>query len=241
MSTKHLTVGSVEPPRTEGLLRLYSMKFCPYVQRVKLVLKAKNIPHDVVNINLFKKPEWYSKINEKKLVPAILDGDKIVVESLDIADYLDKKYPENPLYPADPAAKQQIKDIINKAGVAMGLFTNLLLGKEEHPAEEWAKLLLEALQPLEEALSQRGTPFFGGDKPGMADYMIWPWAEKAGCIGIKLQQKLPLIDSDIPVLRKWRKDMKNDPICKALYISSEKFWKIAKSKIDGEEPAYDEV
>ncbi|XP_072397718.1 pyrimidodiazepine synthase-like [Diabrotica undecimpunctata] len=241
MSTKHLTVGSVEPPRTEGLLRLYTMKFCPFAQRAALVLKAKNIPHDVVYINLFKKPEWYSKINEKTLVPSILDGDKIVVESLDIADYLDEKYPENPLYPADPAAKQKIKDIINKAGAAQGVFIKLLLGKEEHSAEEWAKLFIEALQPLEEELSQRGTPFFGGDKPGMADYMIWPWAERAGCIGIKLQERLPLKDSEIPLLRKWRKDMMNEPVCKELYISGERFWKVTKAKVAGEEPAYDEI
>uniref|UniRef100_A0A6P7FV64 Glutathione S-transferase omega-1-like n=1 Tax=Diabrotica virgifera virgifera TaxID=50390 RepID=A0A6P7FV64_DIAVI len=241
MSTKHLSAGSLEPPRTEGLLRVYSMKFCPFAQRALLVLKAKNIPHDVVNLNLVRRPEWYSKINPKTLVPAILDGDKIVVESLDIADYLDEKYPENPLYPADPAAKQQVKDIINKAGGPQAVFIKILLGKEEHSAEEWAKLMLEALQPLEEVLSQRRTPFFGGDKPSMADYMIWPWAERAGCIGIKLQQKLPLKDSDIPLLRKWRKDMMNEPVCKELYISGERFWIIAKAKIDGVEPAYDEV
>lgn len=39
------------------------MKFCPYAQRTRLVLNAKGIPHDVVNINLKDKPEWYFKIH----------------------------------------------------------------------------------------------------------------------------------------------------------------------------------
>lgn len=57
------SLGSQEPPRVEGLLRLYSMKFCPFAQRARLVLNAKGIPHDVVNINLMDKPEWYFKIH----------------------------------------------------------------------------------------------------------------------------------------------------------------------------------
>ena len=45
MSLKHLKVGSEMPPLTKGTLRLYSMVFCPYAQRARLVLAAKNIPY----------------------------------------------------------------------------------------------------------------------------------------------------------------------------------------------------
>ncbi len=41
---KHLKAGSECPPLKENELRLYSMRFCPYVRRSKLVLAAKNIP-----------------------------------------------------------------------------------------------------------------------------------------------------------------------------------------------------
>lgn len=37
--------GSEFPPLTKGILRLYSMRFCPYSQRVRLVLEAKNIKY----------------------------------------------------------------------------------------------------------------------------------------------------------------------------------------------------
>jgi glutathione S-transferase len=36
------------------------MRFCPYAERTMLVLLAKGIPFDVVNINLKKKPEWFT-------------------------------------------------------------------------------------------------------------------------------------------------------------------------------------
>jgi hypothetical protein len=35
--------GSTNPPLSKGKLRLYSMRFCPYAQRVHLVLDAKKI------------------------------------------------------------------------------------------------------------------------------------------------------------------------------------------------------
>ena len=44
MSLKHLETGSAYPPLEKGVLRLYSMKYCPYAERARLVLAAKNIP-----------------------------------------------------------------------------------------------------------------------------------------------------------------------------------------------------
>lgn len=58
-------VGSSLPPKKEGLLRLYSMLFCPYAERARIVLKIKNVPHDIVNIDLKNKPEWLFEINSE--------------------------------------------------------------------------------------------------------------------------------------------------------------------------------
>lgn len=100
-------------------------------------------------------------------MPALLDGDKVIVESLDICDYLNEKYPQNPLYPAEPALKAKDKEIIQKIGPATAVFSKCIFGNEEKSAEEWVKALIEGLQPLEEELAKRGTTLFGGDKPNM--------------------------------------------------------------------------
>ena len=39
------SAGSEFPALKPGILRLYSMRFCPYSQRVRLVLEAKNIKY----------------------------------------------------------------------------------------------------------------------------------------------------------------------------------------------------
>lgn len=41
------------------------MEYCPFAQRARLVLRAKGVPHDVVNINLINKPEWYFKVHSE--------------------------------------------------------------------------------------------------------------------------------------------------------------------------------
>ncbi|XP_060520275.1 pyrimidodiazepine synthase-like [Cylas formicarius] len=242
MSVKHLGKGSEEPPRVEGLLRLYSMEFCPYAQRARLVLKAKNIPHDIVNINLLSKPEWYFKIHSEGKVPALLDGDKIIVESLDICDYLDEKYPERPLYSAEPAAKAKEKEIIQKIGPVTGVFARALFTDEKKEVKEWTQEFISVLQPLEDELKSRGTTYFGGEKPGMVDYMVWPWAERAGSFVIKFGQKPALSDDQIPLLRKWRKAMREDPVSSELYHGPERFWKVVLFKLNNvENPDYDKV
>lgn len=241
MSSKHLTKGSVEPPRNVNLLRLYSMQFCPYAHRARLVLKAKDLPHDIVNINLMAKPEWYLNIHPEGKVPALLDGDKVIVESLDICNYLDEKFPDNPLYPAEQLSREKDKETLQKIGPATTVFAKCLFTNEEKTPEEWLKEFIEALQPLEDELSARGTKFFGGDKPSMVDYMIWPWAERAGCIAIRLGTKLPIEDNQIPLLRKWRNAMRQDPVASELYYGPEIFWKVAQFKLQNVEPDYDAI
>ncbi|KAJ8972986.1 hypothetical protein NQ317_019017, partial [Molorchus minor] len=236
-------LGCEEPPRNEGLLRLYSMKFCPYAQRARLVLNAKKIPHDVVNIDLSNRPDWYYKNSSRSKnnytihllkflgkVPTLLDGSKILIESLIISDYLDEKYPENPLYSFEPEMKRRDKELVQKIDPAIEVFYRCLLEDKGTP-EEWLNELLGPLGPFEEALGERRSIFFGGDTPGMVDYMLWPWAERVGVIPMKLGVNLPLEQEQIPLLCKWRKAMRKEPICDKIYNPPETFWKVVQNKI----------
>lgn len=71
--------------------------------------------------------------------------------------------------------------------------------------------------------------------------MLWPWAERAACIGIKLGTKLPVQDDQIPLLRKWRKTMRDDPIVAEIYTPPEVFWKVMESGLKGTKPRYDDL
>jgi len=228
MSSTHLSTGSQNPPKVDGKLRLYSNLLCPYVHRVRLVLAIKKIPHDVVNIDLAHKPEWYFSIHPEGKVPSIDVGSKIIIESLDISDYLDAKYPNPPLYPSDTEAKKQDKELIQKIGPLTGVFFKSLHGKTEKTPEEWVKEFTPHLEVFENELAKRATTFFGGENPGMVDYMLWPWAERAGILALSFGQKLPFANDQFPLLKRWCKAIRAQPEVDAIYIGPEKFWKVSQ-------------
>lgn len=59
-----IRTGDALPPYS-GNLRLFASRFCPFAERVVLVLNAKNIKHDLVYINLDQKPEWIFNYSPK--------------------------------------------------------------------------------------------------------------------------------------------------------------------------------
>lgn len=159
------------------------MRFCPYAQRIHLVLDAKQIPYHTIYVNLVQKPEWLTKYSPLGKVPALgLTNEKdtpYIYESLMVAEYLDEKYPQVPLYPKDPLAKtwdrlwiESFNDLIN------AFYRAAITGPEGKPTPGSLTELAEGLDKFEAELKKRGDVFYGGKKPGMLDYMIWPWCER---------------------------------------------------------------
>ena len=86
----HLEMGSEKPAKEDDTkLQLYNMRFCPFAERTVLVLLAKNLAFENININLKKKPDWFLDSTLGK-VPVILHQGKIIPESLITCDYLDE-------------------------------------------------------------------------------------------------------------------------------------------------------
>lgn len=77
--------------------------------------------------------------------------------------------------------KKRDKDLIGKIGAVTQVFAQCLFTSLEKTPEEWLKEFLVPLQVFEDALAQRGTPFLGGDKPGM----VWLASYYGGALLIK--------------------------------------------------------
>lgn len=68
-----------------------------------------------MNVNLTEKPEWLYEKSPLGKVPALeLESGDCIYESLIIADYLDEKYPQRPLYPKDPLKKAKDKLLVEQ-------------------------------------------------------------------------------------------------------------------------------
>jgi len=240
MNGPHLRKGSRQPPSApKGKLRLYSNRFCPYSQRVMLVLDAKKIAYDVVNINLYSKPDWYYDKSPFGKVPALeLENGEVLYESLIIADYLDEKYKAHQLHSHDPLQKAKDKLLIEEFNRVVNTMYKALMGIGR-PSLEEDEAVANGLGSFERELGNRGTPFYGGAKPGILDLMIWPWCERAEIL--KLFGNANLLKKDkYRKLLEWCKRMTHEPSVKRSMMDSDTHIKYLQSYRAGR-PDYDMI
>ncbi|XP_061163661.1 glutathione S-transferase omega-1-like [Saccostrea echinata] len=229
-SQKAFSTGSEFPPLQTGTLRLYSMRLCPYAQRTRLVLVHKNIPHEVVNINLSKKPEWYlEKINPLGKVPALEKDGKIIYESDICCDYLDQVYPNNKLTPDDPYQQAKDRMLLSHYGQVTTQYYKFYFGTpDSFPAT--AEALGKLLSEFDKELEKRGK-FFGGDNVQMIDFLVWPWIERFSAME-KLVNQVFLTDGLKPNLMAYLKRMADIPAVKKCMTTEDnhlKFYHSVKS------------
>ena len=88
-----------------GVITLFDAERCPYCARVRIALAEKGVEHEVVAIDLSDRPAWLYEKNPLGKVPVIEEDAFVLPESEVIMEYLEERYPEPALLPADPAAR----------------------------------------------------------------------------------------------------------------------------------------
>lgn len=234
MSIKHLGPDSTMPPLQKGKIRLYSCVFCPYCERARLVLAAKNIDYEIVNIKLRDEmPDWFIKLNPAKSVPVLQHDDgRMLTESLIIAEYIDELFPEkNKLKPNIPYVQAMNRVAFESFNKIPPLFYKLASEKNID-------------KPLNEAISEflshlrSGENFLGGLDPSFTDYMVWPWFERLEFA--RKFNKFVLDESIRPKYEAYVNRMMELPAVKKCFISAEKHHKYAEARAaNPSRPDYD--
>ena len=199
------------------MIKLYDFKSSPNCQRVKIVLAEKNLPYDIVPIDLRaqaqKTPE-YLKLNPYGKVPVLTDDATVLYESLIINEYLDEKYPNPSLMPKDPAKKAKARILID---YGMAHFDNayqklrMELTKDSKEQNQQAIAsakdeLKKLLRRFEEELGDQ--PYLTGDF-SLVDADLLPRFTRLEGFGV-----LPY--SSLPRLAKYLERVKSRPSVKAI-------------------------
>lgn len=88
---------------------LHGASASPFVRKVLVALKVKNLPYEQIQQMPFTRDEAYLKINPLGKIPTLQEGDLTICDSTVICEYLEETCPEPPLYPADPADRARAR------------------------------------------------------------------------------------------------------------------------------------
>jgi RNA polymerase-associated protein len=88
-----------------AMMTLYSGTTCPFSHRCRIVLYEKQMDFQVIDVDLFNKPEDIAIINPYNRVPVLVDRDLVLYESNIINEYIDERFPHPQLMPPDPHAR----------------------------------------------------------------------------------------------------------------------------------------
>ena len=163
-------------------LRLYRFLFSTNVERVALALAHKGLAVESVWVDPADRSEVV-RVSGQELVPVLVDGDRIVVDSTAILEHLDERFPERPLYPADPARRTELRLFVEWFNQVWKRPPNLIV-EEEAKAEPDAARIAEleasiagALPNFEELLD--GRDFLFGHELSAADVVTFPFLKYA--------------------------------------------------------------
>jgi len=94
------------------LIQLYEIPFSTNVERITLALAYKGLDVEHIEVDPADRGP-VQKISGQERVPVLVHEGRVVVDSTTILEYLEERFPDPPLYPADPARRAEVTVFID--------------------------------------------------------------------------------------------------------------------------------
>jgi glutathione S-transferase len=159
------------------VLRIYRIPFSTNVERVALALAYKGVEVEWVDVDADDRSP-VRRVSGQELVPVLVEGEFVLSDSSRIIAWLDAKYPDPPLYPADPARRAEVEvfvDWFNRVWKRPPNALDAELSKQQPDQELVDELAAEivASRDMFEALLTGREYLFG--EFGVADVVAFPF------------------------------------------------------------------
>jgi maleylacetoacetate isomerase len=161
--------------------------------RVRIALALKGIAYETLPVNIrvgeHRATDYVVNVNPSASVPALIDDDFRLGQSLAIVDYLDQKYAEPRLIPLEPALRARVLEFaaliscdihpLNNLRVLRYLETELGVTPQHRSA--WYRHWIAQGMAAAERMLERGNtgPWCFGAQPTLADLCLVPQVANA--------------------------------------------------------------
>jgi maleylpyruvate isomerase len=192
----------------EKSMKLYNFFRSSTSHRLRIALNIKGITTDYIAVNLRvdeQQNDDFRVVNPQQLVPALDTGDKVMIQSPAIIEWLEEKYPTPALLPQGADARAHVRALAAIVGCDIHPINNRRIlqtlrktfGANEEAVNAWCDTWIsdgfDAYEALIAADPSRGR-FSYGDTPGMADVYLIPQVESARRFNVDMN-RWPLISA----------------------------------------------
>lgn len=173
------------------MMNLYSGTTCPFSHRCRIVLYEKGMDFQVIDVDLFNKPEDIAVINPYNRVPVLVERDLILYEPNIINEYIDERFPHPQLMPGDPVMRAKARQLLS--GMEREIFVHIeAIEKNSKTADKARQTIRERLIELAPIFTKQKHML--GDEFSMLDVAIAPLLWRLDHYGIDLgKQAAPLM------------------------------------------------
>lgn len=181
-------------------MKLYSYFRSSAAYRVRIALNLKQLNAETIPVHLLnhggeQHSPAYRAVNPSELVPALIDDDFTLPQSLSILEYLDEAHPEIALLPEDAQQRALIRAFCLSIACDMHPLNNLRvlqyltaeLGVSEEQKTAWYKhWIIAGFKGLEAQLAHSNGRYCFGEQATMADCCLIPQVYNAVRFNIDL-------------------------------------------------------
>ena len=166
------------------MMQLYSGTTCPFSHRCRFVLYEKGMDFQVIDVDLYNKPEDIAVMNPYNRLPVLVERDLILYESNIINEYIDERFPHPQLMPADPVMRARARLMLFNMEVELFSQIEALESGKEKQVERARQHVTDRLIELAPVFTK--TKHMLGDDFTMLDVAVAPLLWRLDHYGIKL-------------------------------------------------------
>ena len=154
------------------MMTLYSGTTDPFSQRCRIVLYEKGMDFQIVDVDVFNKPEDLVIMNPYNMVPVLVERDLVLYESNIINEYIDERFPHPQLMPADPVMRARARLFLHRFESEMFCHIGALESGVQKTADKARLSLRDSLTQIAPIFAKQ--KFMLNDEYSMLDVAIAP-------------------------------------------------------------------